>query len=130
MVDDVVSVERDGRVVSVFRELEVEAIDAADPDALPVMKAVGALFTKAGAQPSSMSKAASALGPRTSAPPDIPDLPMPRADGLAVDAIRAVFCRHVRHLLMADVAVRRDLPDSVHQMRVAARRLRSALGTF
>jgi CHAD domain-containing protein len=28
------------------------------------------------------------------------------------------------------VAVRRDLPDSVHQMRVAARRLRSALGTF
>jgi CHAD domain-containing protein len=31
---------------------------------------------------------------------------------------------------MADVAVRRDLPDSVHQMRVAARRLRSTLTTF
>ena len=31
---------------------------------------------------------------------------------------------------MADIGVRRDLPDSVHQMRVAARRLRSALATF
>ncbi len=31
---------------------------------------------------------------------------------------------------MADVGVRRDLPDSVHQMRVACRRLRSALKTF
>ena len=50
--------------------------------------------------------------------------------GLAVDAIRAVLSQHVRHLLLADVGVRRDLPDSVHQMRVAARRLRSALATF
>jgi CHAD domain-containing protein len=41
-----------------------------------------------------------------------------------------VLSQHVRHLLLADVAVRRDLPDSVHQMRVAARRLRSALATF
>jgi CHAD domain-containing protein len=47
-----------------------------------------------------------------------------------VDAIRSVLSQHVRHLLMADVAVRRDLPDSVHQMRVAARRLRSAMATF
>ncbi len=54
----------------------------------------------------------------------------PGPTGLAVDAIRAVLSLHVRHLLLADVAVRRDLPDSVHQMRVAARRLRSALATF
>lgn len=31
---------------------------------------------------------------------------------------------------MQDVQVRRDLPDSVHQMRVAARRLRSGLRVF
>jgi CHAD domain-containing protein len=60
----------------------------------------------------------------------VPALPVPGKNDLAVDAIRAVFSQHVRHLLMADVGVRRDLPDSVHQMRVAARRLRSAFATF
>lgn len=130
LVDDVVSIVRDGRAVSVFREVEVEAIDADDKAAIAALDAVGALLVKAGAEPSTISKAASALGPRTSAQPDIPDLPTPKRADLAVDAIRAVLSRHVRHLLMADVAVRRDLPDSVHQMRVAARRLRSALATF
>ena len=34
------------------------------------------------------------------------------------------------HPALQDVRVRRDLPDSVHQMRVAARRLRSGLKAF
>jgi CHAD domain-containing protein len=87
-------------------------------------------LVEAGATPSSVSKAAGALGPRTQEPPDVPELPAPGPHGLAVDAIRSVLSVHVRHLLMSDVAVRRDLPDSVHQMRVAARRLRSAMATF
>lgn len=130
VVDDVVSVLREGRIVSVFREIEIEAVDAADPAALAAMNTVVDLLVRMGAEPSSVSKAASALGPRTGEPPDVPELPMPGPSGLAVDAIRAVLSLHVRHLLLADVAVRRDLPDSVHQMRVAARRLRSALVTF
>jgi CHAD domain-containing protein len=130
VVDDVVSVLRDGRVVSVFREIEIEAVDPSDPESLAAMDAVVDLLMSMGAEPSSVSKAASALGPRTAEPPDVPQLPVPGPTGLAVDAIRAVLSQHVRHLLLADVGVRRDLPDSVHQMRVAARRLRSALATF
>ncbi len=130
VVDDIVSVFHQGRTVSVFREIEVEALDAEDPACLSAIDRVVDLLTGLGAEPSSLSKAASALGPRTAEPPDVPEHPVPGPSGLAVDAIRSVLSRHVRHLLMADVAVRRDLPDSVHQMRVAARRLRSALATF
>ena len=130
IVDDVVSVFHEGRTVSVFREVEVEALDAEDPACLTAIDRVVKLLIGLGAEPSSVSKAASALGPRTSEPPDVPERPLPKPSGLAVDAIGSVLAQHVRHLLMADVAVRRDLPDSVHQMRVAARRLRSALATF
>lgn len=130
LVDDTVSVLRDGRIVSVFRELEVEAIDADDPDALELLDVVVGRLVALGGEPSTVSKAAAALGPRTALPPDVPAFPLPDPDGLAVDALRAVLSEHVRHLLLADVGVRRDLPDSVHQMRVAARRLRSTLATF
>jgi CHAD domain-containing protein len=130
LTDDFVSIIRDGAVASTFREFEIEAIDSEDPVAGDMIEAAVALLTKVGAEPSSVSKAAGALGPRTQEPPDVPERPMPKPHGLAVDAIAAVLAQHVRHLLMSDVAVRRDLPDSVHQMRVAARRLRSALATF
>jgi CHAD domain-containing protein len=49
---------------------------------------------------------------------------------MAADAIRATIASHVRDLIFADVAVRRNLPDAVHQVRVSARRLRSVLRTF
>lgn len=130
VVDDTVSVLRDGRVVSAFREIEVEAADPFDEESLEAIERVVDLLIGLGAEPSSVSKAASALGPRTAEAPEVPPFPVPKPDGLAVDAIRAVLSQHVRHLLLADIGVRRDLPDSVHQMRVAARRLRSALATF
>ncbi len=130
LVDDTVSVLRDERIVSVFRELEVEAVDADDPDAIALLSTVVDALVALGAEPSTLSKAAAALGPRTAEPPDVPAWPLPGPDGLAVDALRSVLSEHVRHLLLADVGVRRDLPDAVHQMRVAARRLRSTLATF
>jgi CHAD domain-containing protein len=130
LVDDLVSVLRDGTVVSVFRELEIECLDAEDDQALLMLERAVATLVEVGAEPSSVSKAASALGPRTQEPSDVPPVPLPGPGGLAVDAIRSVLALHVRHLLMSDVAVRRELPDSVHQMRVSARRIRSALATF
>lgn len=130
LVDDIVSVLRDGTVVSVFRELEIECLDSEDPLALEMLERAVSALLESGAEPSSVSKAASALGPRTQEPSDVPEVPLPGPGGLAVDAIRSVLALHVRHLLMSDVAVRRDLPDSVHQMRVSARRIRSALATF
>jgi CHAD domain-containing protein len=55
---------------------------------------------------------------------------MTSPSGMAADAIRATIANHVRALIFADVGVRRNLPDSVHQVRVSARRLRSVLRTF
>lgn len=117
-------------VLSAFREIEVEVLDADDADAHALLDKVVQTLITSGAEPGSMSKAASALGPRASEPADVPPLPLPREGGFAADAVRSALSTHVRHLLLADVAVRRDLPDAVHQMRVAARRLRSVLKTF
>ena len=131
IVDDVVTVvDLNGIAVGIFRELEIELLDNDDPQALAIMEVVSGLLVDAGAIPGTMSKAASALGPRASAPADVPELPMPGPSGMAVDAIRSTIAHQVRALIFADIAVRRNLPDSVHQVRVAARRLRSNLRTF
>ena len=71
-------------------------------------------------------KAVTTLGPVTQEPPDVP---APQIVGPQDPAGAAVTAHPPPHpgLLDWDVRVRRDLPDSVHQMRVAARRLRSGL---
>lgn len=128
LVDDTVSVMDGDTAVAVFRELEVEATD--DDASRALLHEVVQRLQTAGALVGATSKAASALGPRAAAPPDVRIGPMPGPNGLAADALRVMLATHVKHLLLADVAVRRELPDAVHQMRVAARRLRSVLATF
>jgi CHAD domain-containing protein len=131
IVDDrVVVSETANQTTTSFREIEVEALDAEDDTALALMDSIAAAFINVGAVPGSTSKAASAFGARATAPPDIPAMPMTTREGVAIDAIRSIIGEHARHLLFADVGVRRDAEDSVHQMRVAARRLRSTLRTF
>jgi CHAD domain-containing protein len=126
LVDDHVEVSGYGSL-STFRELELELV-ADSPAARAAAALIGNHLRDLGATPSSVSKAASALG--DVGPPDVPEFPQVGPEGLAVDALRALLARHVRHLLMSDVYVRRDVPDSVHQMRVAARRLRSTFSTY
>ncbi|MER5882244.1 CYTH and CHAD domain-containing protein [Streptomyces sp. NPDC001941] len=110
-----------------WRELEVELADGADP---ALLAAVGKRLRKAGVRPSaSPSKLARALtetGLRPTRPAPGGD-PAPGTAGAHVlDYLRAQ-----RDALVAlDPAVRRDLPDSVHQMRVATRRMRSAFKTY
>jgi len=130
-VDDLVDVESEttGDSHSSFHEVEVELLLDTDP-AREIAARISRELIRAGARPSSLSKAAQALGSAAADPPDVPDLPFPDTDAPSVDALQAIFASYVRDLLMADVGVRRDLPDSVHQMRVACRRLRSALKTF
>jgi CHAD domain-containing protein len=83
-----------------------------------------------GAVPGTVSRAAGALGPRASAPPDVV-LRGPVCPGdPAADAVRAHFALQVSRFLTQDMRVRLDQPDSVHQLRVAARRLRSGLKDF
>ncbi|WP_030675012.1 CYTH and CHAD domain-containing protein [Streptomyces rimosus] len=56
--------------------------------------------------------------------------PPPATPRTAGEAVLAYVREQVRTLVELDPAVRRDLPDSVHQMRVATRRLRSAFRSY
>ena len=125
VVDDTVSVYDGDEVVERFREIEVEAL-VADAD----LSGPVDLILANGGIPSKSSKAASALGPRAALPPDVLPPVAAGPDDAAGDAVTAFLRKHVRAFLTQDVRVRRDLPDAVHQMRVAARRLRSGLKTF
>jgi CHAD domain-containing protein len=126
VVDDVVSI-MDGDVVAGrFRELELATLTG---DA-GVLDPVLAVLEAHGAMPGTTSKPGAALGPRAKDDPDVPETVRATPDDPAGDAVHAHLVTHVRRFLLQDMRVRRDLPDSVHQMRVAARRLRSGLRVF
>ena len=125
LVDDTVSVLDGDVVVARFREIEVEAL-VEDAD----LSGVADMILAQGAEPSTASKAASALGPSAQQPADVLPPVSVAPDDLAAAAVTSFIRKYVRAFLNQDVRVRRDLPDGVHQMRVAARKLRSGLKTF
>ncbi|WP_098024536.1 CYTH and CHAD domain-containing protein [Streptomyces sp. st115] len=108
-----------------WTEIEVELADDGDP---AFLDAVEKRLRKAGIRPAgSSSKFARALAETT-----------PVRDGkkqgktaphTAGDHVLAYVRKQIRTIVDLDPAVRRDLPDSVHKMRVATRRLRSAFKT-
>ncbi len=127
LTDDSVSVLDGHRTVAQFREIEVELVGGDDA----VLDEVGEVLTGAGALPGgTVSKVGRALGPLATADPDVPEPGEVTPGDPARMAVQAHLARNTRALLAHDVGVRRDKPDSVHQMRVAARRLRSGLKVF
>ncbi|MFF9685664.1 CHAD domain-containing protein [Streptomyces sp. NPDC014623] len=112
---------------SAWTEVEVELADGVDP---ALLDAVERRLRKAGIRPSAVpSKLSRALadtapGKRRRTKKKEPS---PRSAG---DHVLAYVRRQVSALVELDPAVRRDLPDSVHRMRVATRRLRSAFRTY
>ena len=131
LVDDsVVVLDAQDHVITSFREIEVELLDHEHPHAEALLEMVIAHLIRGGATVESTSKAASALGDAATAAPDVPSIAWPSGHAESSDALRAALSKHVRHFILSDVSVRRDLPDSVHQMRVAARRIRSILKSF
>ncbi|MCJ0870787.1 CYTH and CHAD domain-containing protein [Streptomyces sp. AP-93] len=125
---DAVRAERAGATAA-WTEVEVELADGADP---ALLDAVEKTFRKAGLRVSDApSKLARALAETGGEPPARAAGAGP---GLAEDTVGAhvlAYLREQRDTLIAqDPAVRRGLPDSVHQMRVATRRLRSAFKTY
>lgn len=103
-----------------WREVEAEIVDA---DRALLAK-VGKKLRKAGAtRADSSSKLARLLQqqPRPAAP---------TGEGSAGQAVVAYLASQVEALLSQDPRVRRAEEDAVHQMRVASRRLRSALKAF
>ncbi len=126
--DDEVSVMDGGRVAARFRELEVEiATEAEDEVAARVVDRLA----QAGAELAGpVPKVARALGPRSSHPPEAAPVTLPPAPSAGAVVGAALREAATRLLVHHPVAVVGADPEGVHQMRVAARRLRSDLRTF
>ena len=89
------------------------------------------VLTAGGAEPSaSQSKGIRALVGDASLPALIEIGDRPRPKDPAADAVGYHVRTQVSAIITQDHRVRRHLPDSVHQYRVAARRLRSVLQAF
>ncbi|MBM9467946.1 CYTH and CHAD domain-containing protein [Nakamurella leprariae] len=113
-----------------WREWEVELKDPSGED---VLAAVSELLVEAGAEPADRrAKLDRALADRVparrpSASALAADL---SADGPAGAVVLAHLADQAETLLAYDPKVRADEADSIHKMRVATRRMRSALSTF
>jgi CHAD domain-containing protein len=107
-----------------WREWEVELVNGSTSD----LEAVGTALQRAGARPGAgPSKLGRVLADRL---PQPVQAPAPTANGSAAELVSARLREQVAELKRRDPMVRCDLPDAVHKMRVATRRLRSALATF
>ncbi|MGW1224727.1 CYTH and CHAD domain-containing protein [Streptomyces sp. NPDC001478] len=113
-----------GDGTAAWTEIEVELADDGDPAFLDT---VGRALEEAGirpsAAPSKLARALEETAPKAASPRD----DEPRTAG---DHVMVYVRRQAEAIVALDPAVRRDLPDSVHRMRVATRRLRSTLRTY
>lgn len=126
IVDDHVSVTEGSQAGVSYREIEVEVLGAPD-----LLEPVVAVLVEAGAAPSSsQSKGIKALVGDASLTPLFDVGTRPRPQQPAFEAVRHHVRTQVAAIVTQDQRVRRHQPDSVHQYRVAARRLRSVLQAF
>ncbi|MGP4032733.1 CYTH and CHAD domain-containing protein [Pseudarthrobacter sp. 1C304] len=110
---------------SAWREWEIELIEG--PRRL--LTDADAALAATGHRPSALpSKLARGLGAHY--PPGRPPMPVPEPAGPASAVLLSYLGKELEALKRHDPGVREDAPDSVHQLRVAARRIRSALATF
>ncbi|MFG2950403.1 CYTH and CHAD domain-containing protein [Streptomyces adustus] len=112
-----------------WTEMEVELAEDTDPTLLDLVEET---LRKHGIDRAGhASKLARALeGTGTAAPPRAHGRAEGVEPGSAADELLGYLDEQVNTLVNLDPAVRRGLPDSVHQMRVACRRLRSTLRSF
>jgi CHAD domain-containing protein len=127
LVDDRVSVIKEGEVVERFRELELEShgVDR------PTLERIASVLQEAGASaPRPVPKLVRALGPRATQLPDIVAPPQLSPHEPAAYAVQAAIARGVQRVFTNDPGTRLGEVEPLHQMRVGARRLRSDLRTF
>ncbi len=126
LADDEVSVLDGERVVSRFRELELES---RGPE-LKHLRPVAARLRRAGAVLSEpVPKAIRAMGPRADAQADVTALTAAPDDPAGL-VVKAALAAGTLRLIENDPATRLGDTEGLHQMRVATRRLRSDLRTF
>lgn len=129
LVDDRVTVWAGGERKGAFREIELELTGASHPGRL--LKAARRRLLDAGCREEPpRPKLVRALGARAAAPPDVVVSPLgPKATLRGL--IRTGLAAPVERLVGHDAAARLgEDPEGVHQLRVAARTLRSNLKTF
>jgi CHAD domain-containing protein len=116
----------EGPTERTWREWEVELV-AGEPE---LLGKVAAVLERAGAVPTTRpAKLALVLGDRLPAPEENPYAAASRKGPARVVA-EGRIAEQVAELFRCDPLVRLDAEDAVHQMRVASRRLRSALATY
>ena len=108
-----------------WREWELELVEA-DPSWL---RAAAELIETAGGTASGGSKLGQALGDHVPVRPD-EVLPRPTRKGPASQVVLLRLREQVELIRQYDPLVRHDVPDAVHQMRVAVRRLRNVLASY
>ena len=123
----------DETIISQWAEVEVE-LTGGGPR---LLKAAGARLRRDGLRPSARSaKLERALGwledsgPGQDGGPAAANGRRQTPPASAADVVLAYLREHAARLGSMDPRVRADEPDSVHQMRVATRRLRSTLQSF
>ena len=130
VVEDEVVAETLGSQVgqtSSWSEIEVELVDGD----LTLLDAVERRLLAAGARPAQQaSKLARVLSARLPAAPTRPLRTRLTPDSPAGEVVAGFLVGQVRRLVDHDPGARQQTPDAVHQMRVAARRLRSVLGSY
>ena len=108
-----------------WREWEIELVHGNRK----LLESADAVVASYGHQQADLpSKLARALSDRYLAEPLPP--PLPRRSGPASTVLLAYLHEQVEALKTHDQGFREGAPDAVHQLRVAARRMRSALATF
>ena len=128
--DDLVTGNRiDGESLS-FREIEVELAPGVEADA--TLRAITRRLRKAGCEVEepALAKVVRVLGDAAQGPPDVTvsDLTSRARVG---DLVTSALSGSLDQLIRRDPLVRGgNEPEDLHQFRVAARRLRSDLGTF
>src|SRR5918998_1011333 len=127
LVDDHVRARTMGEQTTTVSWREVE-VELGEHGQLALLERIERRLLKAGAQRAdSASKLSRLLADRM--PPSVAT-PSPAAARSAGDVVLAYLWEQVQQLRRYDPLVRQDAPDAVHQMRVAARRMRSALQAF
>ena len=125
--------------VTTWRELEVELVDGDEA----LLEAVAERLTAAGARPSAVpSKVGRVLDGRLPAPSGAGPVPAAadtggkgkkgkkKATRTAGEVVLGAVAGRLQALRDADLAVRTEQPEGVHDLRVACRRLRSILAAF
>lgn len=122
LADDVVAASS-GQEQSAWREWELELRDGDRG----LLETGGGLLEENGATRSdAAAKLARAMADRLA----VPVLPDQRRKGPSAAVVQARLTEQLRQLRACDPAVREDLPEGIHDMRVATRRLRNALATY